>query len=83
MPELMVIDNPRRRRKGKKRRCRIVHRVVCRRKGSKRRSRKSTRRLGSYARFTKSQWYKHRAHFKRIGIKRAAKLIATAWKKRR
>ena len=44
---------------------------------------KSKRRAGSYAKHTAAMWRSHRAEFKRIGIGRAAKIIAKAWAKKK
>ena len=46
-----------------------------------RKSRKGRKRcVGGYASFTRTMWRKHRAAYKRLGIKKAAKAIARAWR---
>lgn len=88
----------RRRRKHRANRGRKAHRRVAynrkarSRKAHSRKGRKSRkshkarkgrkRCVGGYASFTRSMWKKHRAAYKRLGIKRAAKAIARAWKKK-
>lgn len=66
----------------RRKKCSCRRKVSRRRKHSKKLRCHRRRRVGAYAKFTKSMWKKHRAEYKSIGIKRAAKTIAKAWKRK-
>ncbi len=72
-PEVVVVSNP-----GPS----AFRKGVMKRKKSSRRRSGGKRKAGAYARFVKSQWSKHKAKFKSLGIKKSSKIIAGMWKKR-
>lgn len=95
-PEVVVVANPaitplfgkgtsmkkrakRKSRKGGRKHSTRKHAYKGKKGGRKLRRRRKS--CCAYANFAKAQWRKHRAHFKKIGFRRAGKAIAAAWKK--